>query len=74
MSGPFSVGTMGDGTVEETPLAHACARGFLKIVELLIQKGADMNYLCSVRSHSIHIDYLLGNTMFTVRLYVAVIR
>ena len=36
------------GTVEETPLAHACSRGFLGIVELLIDSGSDVNYLCSV--------------------------
>lgn len=33
----------------ETPLAHACGQGFLDIVELLIESGADVNYLCSVR-------------------------
>ncbi len=36
------------GEVEETPLAHACARGFLKIVQVLIKKGANANFLCSV--------------------------
>ncbi len=34
--------------VEETPLAHACACGFLKIVQVLIEKGANVNFLCSV--------------------------
>ncbi len=36
------------GEVEETPLAHACARGFLEIVKVLIEKGANVNFLCSV--------------------------
>ncbi len=36
------------GEVEETPLAHACAHGYLEIAELLISSGADVNYLCSV--------------------------
>ncbi len=36
------------GEVEETPLAHACACGYLEIAELLISLGADVNYLCSV--------------------------
>ncbi len=39
----------GRDTVEETPLAHACARGFLGIVELLVSKGAKLNYRCSVQ-------------------------
>ncbi len=38
----------GYGSVEETPLSHACARGFLDIVMLLVEK-ADVNRLCSVR-------------------------
>ena len=36
------------GSVEETPLAAACARGFKRIAEFLIQCGADINYKCSV--------------------------
>ncbi len=36
------------GEVEETPLAHACGRGFLGIVQVLIEKGANANFLCSV--------------------------
>lgn len=39
------------GMVEETPLAYACAQGFRSIVELLINSGADVNYLCSVCLH-----------------------
>ena len=38
--------------MEETPLAHACAKGFLDIVELLVLYGADLNYLCSVCSYT----------------------
>jgi ankyrin repeat protein len=34
------------GSVEETPLSHACARGFLDITDYLIQNNADVNYLC----------------------------
>ena len=48
MSAPFGGGTMGGGTVEETPLAHACSRGFLEIARLLVHMGANVNYLCSV--------------------------
>jgi len=36
------------GSVEETPLAAACARGFKRIAEFLIQCGANVNYKCSV--------------------------
>ena len=36
------------GFIEETPLGHACARGFLTIVKLLISYGADVNFMCSV--------------------------
>lgn len=36
------------GHVEETPLAHACARGFLQIVQLLIAANADINFKCAV--------------------------
>ena len=39
---------MMSGFVEETPLAHACAQGFLNIVKLLISYGADVNFRCSV--------------------------
>ena len=35
------------GSVEETPLAHACARGLEKIVTLLIDRGANVNFMCS---------------------------
>jgi len=35
------------GSVEETPLASACARGYRDIAELLIYNGANVNYLCS---------------------------
>ena len=36
------------GHVEETPLSHACARGFLDIVKLLIIFQADVNFKCAV--------------------------
>lgn len=36
------------GSVEETPLAAACARGFKRIAEFLIECGANVNYKCSV--------------------------
>ena len=35
--------------MEMTPLAHAAGNGFKGIVKLLIDKGANVNYLCSVR-------------------------
>ena len=35
------------GSVEETPLAHACARGFEKLINLLIDHGANVNFKCS---------------------------
>ena len=38
-----------EGTVELTPLAHAAGKGLQGIVELLIDSGANVNYLCSVR-------------------------
>ena len=44
----YHTNSMMGGTVEETPLAQACARGFLEIVKLLILNGADVNYLCLV--------------------------
>lgn len=40
------------GFVEETPLAHACARGYLDMVKLLISHKANVNYKCSVSSSS----------------------
>ena len=36
------------GSVEETPLASACARGYRDIAELLICSGANVNFMCSV--------------------------
>ena len=36
------------GQVEETPLACACALGFLEVVKMLVDAGADTNYKCSV--------------------------
>ena len=36
------------GTVEETPLADACARGKQKMAEMLVTYGAKVNWLCSV--------------------------
>ena len=41
-----------EGTVELTPLAHAAGKGMQGIVELLIDSGANVNYLCSVREKS----------------------
>ena len=44
----FQTNPMIQGAVEETPLAHACARGFIDMVQLLIKAGADLNFRCSV--------------------------
>ena len=38
------------GSVEETPLAHACGRGDLEMAKLLVAHGADINRLCAVSS------------------------
>ena len=46
------------GSVQETPLAHACARGFQDIAELLIQNKANVNFLCSVRCVMEHLTHL----------------
>jgi len=35
------------GSVEETPLASACARGYRDLAELLICSGANINFMCS---------------------------
>lgn len=40
------------GFVEETPLAHACACGYLDMVKLLISHKANVNYKCSVSCSS----------------------
>ena len=53
------------GTVEETPLSHACARGFLDIAELLIQNQADVNYLCSVSSYQ-HCPYTIADIIASI--------
>lgn len=50
------------GSVELTPLAHACALGFEKIVNLLIDKGADINYKCSDRVPPIGFAVIHGHT------------
>ncbi len=42
------VNNPGHGSMEETPLSLACARGFLDIVKLLVER-ADLSYRCSVR-------------------------
>ena len=34
--------------MEMTPLAHAAGKGFIGMVKLLIEGGADVNFLCSV--------------------------
>jgi ankyrin repeat protein len=36
-----------EGIVELTPLAHAAGKGFNNIVQLLMDNGANVNYLCS---------------------------
>lgn len=38
------------GCVEVTPLADACARGFLNVAKTLLEHGANVNYMCSVSS------------------------
>lgn len=38
------------GHVVETPLAHACARGFQHLAELMITYGADVNFTSHVSS------------------------
>ena len=38
-----------EGKVELTPLAHAAGKGLKSMVKLLIDNGANVNYLCSVR-------------------------
>ena len=40
-----------EGSVEETPLAHACGRGDLEMAKLLVAHGADINRLCAVSSY-----------------------
>ena len=42
-----------EGSVEETPLAHACGRGDLEMAKLLVAHGADINRLCAVSSSMI---------------------
>ena len=39
-----------EGIVEMTPLSHAAGKGMDAMVELLINNGANINYLCSVRA------------------------
>ena len=34
--------------MEMTPLAHAAGKGFRGMVKLLIEEGANVNFLCSV--------------------------
>ena len=31
-----------------TPLAHAAGKGFIGMVKLLVEEGANVNFLCSV--------------------------
>ncbi|CAI8010031.1 Ankyrin repeat domain-containing protein 17 [Geodia barretti] len=42
----FEAGAV-DGIIELTPLAQAAQHGFKMMVELLLDSGADINYLCS---------------------------
>jgi len=53
------------GSVEETPLASACARGYRDIAELLIYSGANINYLCSVRSDLLFLFHII----FSEKIY-----
>ena len=46
-----------EGTVEVTPLAHAAGKGLQGIIKLLIDSGANVNYLCSVREKSSLYNY-----------------
>ena len=48
-----------EGSVEETPLALACARGFKRIVELLLRHNANLNFMCSVHNYDIIMFVLL---------------
>ena len=42
-----------EGTVEVTPLTNAAGKGLDDMVRLLLDNGANINYLCSVRNSSI---------------------
>lgn len=59
------MGQVAKGSIIETPLACACARGYKKIVELLLLNGADINYLGSVSSN---IAILLTKTYYELRV------
>ena len=37
--------------MEFTPLAHAARNGMTDMVDLMINSGANVNYLCSVRKN-----------------------
>ena len=54
------------GSVEETPLAAACARGFKRIAEFLIQCGANVNYKCSV---SIAIEMHVTSSFLCIHIF-----
>ena len=47
------------GSVEETPLAHACGRGDLEMAELLVAHGADINRLCAVSSSMLVMIFIM---------------
>lgn len=51
---------MGSGFVEETPLAHACACGFLNIVKVLLKYDVEVNFTCSVSHCNPVLLYILG--------------
>ena len=54
------------GFVEETPLAHACARGFLNIVKLLINSEVDVNFKCSVSYPVDDVDVLVYDLLCAI--------
>lgn len=42
--------------MEMTPLGHAAGKGFKGMVELLINSGANVNYLCSVKEEGSNVS------------------
>ena len=44
----FQSAPLGEGAIEMTPLGQAAGKGLDNMVQLLLDNGADINYLCSV--------------------------
>ena len=56
--------------MEFTPLAHAARNGMTDMVDLMINSGANVNYLCSVRKNIYSLCVTQVNSIHFLCIYL----